>query len=529
VCLEDVKISGSGCYAAGLIGYNAGTTVRCSSVGRVHGRGYVGGLIGYNAGIVIQCWGDACVDGETSIGGLVGFNYGSIVASSSAGTVYGEKWRSGGLAGSNGGTIVASCATGIVSGNATVGGLAGANDGCVVASYSAGAVTGVDRIGGLAGDVYGHIVASYSTGAVTGRMYVGGLVGSTRGGRHTHASFWDIETSGQTTSCDGIGKPTAELQPPAPFLDARWDFVDESLNGTCDFWRMSSGEYPRLCYCPGDGPVMPEGLGTPEEPYLIRSARDLGTVWFQPAAHYRLAEPVDLSGILWSTAVVPSFEGTFDGNGCVVSNLRIQGRVYLALFGSLYPRGKISNLGLEAVDVNGISYVAGLAAENRGNTVSCYNRGTIRGLACMGGLVAWNSGQIATSYSRGTVTGTDWSIGGLVRINDGGITACYSATTVASDGYVGGLVGYGRFGKMTSSFWDVDISGLDVMPWDAGRITAEMQMAQTFIDAGWDFADEAANGIEDIWWIDEGKDYPRLWWELQESGVEQDGTADERG
>ena len=26
--------------------------------------------------------------------------------------------------------------------------------------------------------------------------------------------------------------------------------------------------------------------------------------------------------------------------------------------------------------------------------------------------------------------------------------------------------------------------------------------------------DETANGTEDIWWIDEGKDYPRLWWEL---------------
>jgi len=35
-----------------------------------------------------------------------------------------------------------------------------------------------------------------------------------------------------------------------------------------------------------------------------------------------------------------------------------------------------------------------------------------------------------------------------------------------------------------------------------------------FLGAGWDFADETENGTEDIWWIDEGKDYPRLWWEL---------------
>jgi hypothetical protein len=41
-----------------------------------------------------------------------------------------------------------------------------------------------------------------------------------------------------------------------------------------------------------------------------------------------------------------------------------------------------------------------------------------------------------------------------------------------------------------------------------------MQTASTFLEAGWDFIDETANGTEDIWWIDEGNDYPRLWWEL---------------
>jgi hypothetical protein len=26
--------------------------------------------------------------------------------------------------------------------------------------------------------------------------------------------------------------------------------------------------------------------------------------------------------------------------------------------------------------------------------------------------------------------------------------------------------------------------------------------------------DETVNGTDDIWWIDEGQDYPKLWWEL---------------
>ncbi|MCL5281847.1 MAG: hypothetical protein M1376_18275 [Planctomycetes bacterium] len=46
-----------------------------------------------------------------------------------------------------------------------------------------------------------------------------------------------------------------------------------------------------------------------------------------------------------------------------------------------------------------------------------------------------------------------------------------------------------------------------------GKTTTEMQRAQTFLVAGWEFVDEVTNGAEDLWWIDEGKDYPRLWWE----------------
>jgi hypothetical protein len=43
-----------------------------------------------------------------------------------------------------------------------------------------------------------------------------------------------------------------------------------------------------------------------------------------------------------------------------------------------------------------------------------------------------------------------------------------------------------------------------------------MQTTSTFLAAGWDFVDEMTNGTEDIWWILEGLEYPRLWWEMIE-------------
>jgi hypothetical protein len=35
-------------------------------------------------------------------------------------------------------------------------------------------------------------------------------------------------------------------------------------------------------------------------------------------------------------------------------------------------------------------------------------------------------------------------------------------------------------------------------------------------DASWDFLAETVNGTENIWWILEGQNYPRLTWELVE-------------
>lgn len=55
-----------------------------------------------------------------------------------------------------------------------------------------------------------------------------------------------------------------------------------------------------------------------------------------------------------------------------------------------------------------------------------------------------------------------------------------------------------------------------VVPFAFDRYTSstrKMLDVHTHLTAGWDFVGETANGTEDIWWILEGKDHPRLWWE----------------
>jgi len=72
-------------------------------------------------------------------------------------------------------------------------------------------------------------------------------VGGGSGGS-VNACFWDVNTSGRTTSAGGIGKTTIEMKTKSTFTSAGWDFVDETANGTNDYWRMCVDgiDYPLL-------------------------------------------------------------------------------------------------------------------------------------------------------------------------------------------------------------------------------------------------------------------------------------------
>jgi hypothetical protein len=92
-------------------------------------------------------------------------------------------------------------------------------------------------------------LANGATGSVTGEYYTGGLVGeSDPNNVNVTTSFWDIETTGQSTSAGGVGKTTAEMKTQSTFTVAGWNFVGEVTNGTKDIWRMCSdgASYPLL-------------------------------------------------------------------------------------------------------------------------------------------------------------------------------------------------------------------------------------------------------------------------------------------
>jgi hypothetical protein len=260
------------------------------------------------------------------------------------------------------------------------------------------------------------------------------------------------------------------------------------------------------------------------------------------------------------------FVGVFDGNGHTISHLTITGKDYVGLFGQLgygaevkdvrvadanitgsggYYVGALAGYNLAAVTrcystgaVTGSGDVGGLVGLSGGNVTNCYSTGavsgstdvgglvgymphgsiaycysacTVRGDAYVGGLVGANAlcmrticrgGLINDCYSTSTVKGTS-SVGGLVGWNEGDVTRCYGTGTVSGTGqYVGGLVGDGWPGGVTVSLWDTETSGQATSAGGTEETTAEMQMAKTFLEAGWDFVN--------IWGIGENQTYPYL-------------------
>ncbi|MHC4323837.1 MAG: right-handed parallel beta-helix repeat-containing protein [Planctomycetota bacterium] len=335
------------------------------------------------------------------------------------------------------------------------------------------------------------------------------------------------------------------------------------------------------------------GIGRHNDPYQISTADDLILLGETPEdynKHIILTADIDLDPNLpgrkvFDRAVIAPdmndvelgiqgafFTGTFNGNDHTISHLTIKGDSFLGLFGSLYGDGIagaiISNLRLEAVDVNGTGdYVGGLVGYFSGSISTTYSTGTVIGEECVGGLVGYDSAiidngrmyysTIESCYSSANVSGVD-CVGGLVGTNLSGIiTNCYATGSVVAcpmywwlpggvgsglvggglvgenwntisycyatgsvvasgnnfvPGISGGLVGENH-GNIMNSFWDTQTSGQAVSYGGTPKTTAEMQTASTFLEAGWVFADELANGNAEIWWILEGQDYPRLWWE----------------
>ncbi len=277
------------------------------------------------------------------------------------------------------------------------------------------------------------------------------------------------------------------------------------------------------------------GSGTAEDPYLISTVDNLvemGNASEDWDDHFKLVSDIDMSGLTFNQALIApgiwngnAFNGTFDGGGHRIQNLRIvitnPHIIYTGLFGQVGLSGKLSNLGIENVSVISQSsrarYFGGLCGLNGGNIVGCYTSGTVEDYSYgtnFGGLCGKNNGNIENSYSECTVYSefnNARSYGGLCGANreSGTIRNCYSTGIVdggtggafGGSHYVGGLCGI-NYGVVTNSYWDVQSSGFEISSGGTAKTSEELMTAETFV--GWN---------DTSWAIRDNEDYPRLAWE----------------
>jgi len=293
--IDNIDIEGS--IYGGINEYTGGLAGRISkhiTVTNSHFSGYVGGaggFVGQNDGTIINCSFDGIVNG-TAVD--IWYSGPNCFSSGFKDCIAG---LTGGFAGWNFGTIESSYSKGTVEGLNNVGGFVGGDEyidetwrGEIFDSYSTANVTGLDYKGGFVGyNVGGDLVNCYSTGAVKNssasvpkslesitpkKLYVEGYSlpatfkeedGTSKTGGflayldlnksyECYDSFWDIETSGVTTSaCAANGKTTSEMQNPETY--ATWN---------PDIWSISFRRYPCLSWEEGCGHGDSDNDGVPD-------------------------------------------------------------------------------------------------------------------------------------------------------------------------------------------------------------------------------------------------------------------------
>jgi filamentous hemagglutinin family protein len=483
----------------GFVGYNYGSDYGSDvlsnnyATGAVTGINFIGGLIGSNFGDVSNSHATGTVTGDDQVGGLVGgFQSGAVNTSYATGDVTARTGAAGGLVGYASATINNSYASGSVVGVYQAGGILGAmNGGTITNTYATGAVTGTGNVGGLVGNsTNGTIVNTYSTGAVTGTTDVGGLLGSNANATVTNG-FWDITTSGQSTSAGGIALTTDQMQSPGNFTG--FNFT-ATAGVTGNNWVMVNFDGSLNNSSGGTRPMLASEYST-----TIMNAHQLQLMRLDLAASYTLGRNIDASatatpqGVWSSSSFVPvgkdndRFTGTFDGLGHTIDNLHInlpgadlptfneiRESDQAGLFGYLGDAGVVQNVGLVGGSVVGRDFAGALVGRSGGTVTNSYATGNVQGRSYIGGLIGYNnaSGSVSGSHAMGSVTGSLGNVGGLTGVNEGTLSGNYARGAVqGGEHHVGGLVGFSDSGgAIGNSYASGSVTGVNGSSYVGGLV-----------------------------------------------------------
>ena len=450
--ITNLKISNGGQYA-GLFGHTEGAVIKsCNVTGKINGYNYTGGIVGYaDANTkILNCSFQGNVKGKgEGRGGIVGYMSGGGEVSGCfvTGTVTGDK-EVGGIAGYGVGTIKNCYALANVTATATAtatgvnaGGIAGYAYGVTIENcYYSGEVSAKNYAGGIAGTAWRGTIQNCVSLAesVSGSDYVNRIAGYNYNATLTNNYAWDGTTiNGNPVPADGAaGVNGADLTYAGGKLseqfseifknDSAWKFTEDGLPILKNVGGTQFSELPKCMTGVGF-----DGFGIKTNPYLIEDAKDLKLLAEKvnsgetyEGKYFKLTADIDLKNEEWTpigTMLVEEgrpFQGTFDGDGYKITNLKVT--------------GNSNNAGL-------FGYTQDATIKN------CNVTGEVKGFNDVGGIVGNADGktQILSCSFRGDVTGEDSYIGGIAGSARGTIKNCYAlADVTARIEIAGGIAGY---------------------------------------------------------------------------------------
>lgn len=125
---------------------------------------------------------------------------------------------------------------------------------------------------------------------------------------------------------------------------------------------------------------------------------------------------------------IPTFGGTFEGNGHTISGFSLTGEdSHAGLFDTLQESAAVNHLKVvgQVTPSGAGNIIGGIAGTNYGKIMNCSFEGAVKGDDSVGGLVGINetTGQLISCSFQGTVTGEHY-VGGVAGQNTGSLIQC---------------------------------------------------------------------------------------------------------
>jgi len=294
---------------------------------------------------------------------------------------------------------------------------------------------------------------------------------------------------------------------------------------------------------PWDGSINYDWYNTYDIEYLISTAEELaglsnivnGTCgngsdpYSFEGKTIKLSNNINLNNISWTpigrydeTIFWVHFQGTFDGNGKIITGLYIYNPPAdrQGLFGCIGKNCTIKRLGISG-NVTGYTDVGGIVGFASGTVENCYSTVNINCYADGGGIVGCTSstGILKNCYATGNINGA-LGVGGIVGNNQNTIENCVALNssvtrTSGSSTYIGRVIGiyisYGRVNNYGLSNM-VDSSMLFSEKTSSGKDGKDVNKAESETENWWKTSSWNGPGwnFTNIWRWDNIENIPKL-------------------